>query len=100
MESLSASLREKLMGSDEDAKVVCRFKKKELLRITLRDILKKADLTETMLELSMLADVIVDESLKVVKKSLSATYGEPEKMHLPSFPSGSSEARSLISVQT
>jgi glutamate-ammonia-ligase adenylyltransferase len=79
MEYLSASLREKLMGSDEDAKVVCRFKKKELLRITLRDILKKADLTETMLELSMLADVIVDESLKVVKKSLSATYGEPEK---------------------
>ncbi|MEK7712514.1 MAG: bifunctional [glutamate--ammonia ligase]-adenylyl-L-tyrosine phosphorylase/[glutamate--ammonia-ligase] adenylyltransferase, partial [Nitrospirota bacterium] len=61
------------------AKVVCRFKKKELLRITLRDILKKADLTETMLELSILADVIVDESLKLIKKSLSATYGEPEK---------------------
>jgi len=79
MEYLSASLREKLMGSDEDAKVVCRFKKKELLRITLRDILKKADLTETMLELGMLADVIVDESLKLIKKSLSATYGEPEK---------------------
>ncbi len=79
MESLSASLREKLMSSDEDAKVVCRFKKKELLRITLRDILKKADLTETMLELSILADVIVDESLKALKKSLSATYGEPEK---------------------
>ena len=77
MESLSASLREKLMSSDEDAKIVCRFKKKELLRITLRDILKKADLTETMLELSMLADVIVDESLKLIKKSLSATYGEP-----------------------
>lgn len=79
MESLSASLRGKLMSSDEDAKVVCRFKKKELLRITLRDVLKKADLTETMLELSMLADVIADESLKVVKKSLSATYGKPEK---------------------
>ena len=41
MESLSASLREKLTGGDENAKVVCRFKKKELLRITLRDILKK-----------------------------------------------------------
>ncbi|MDP3049074.1 MAG: bifunctional [glutamate--ammonia ligase]-adenylyl-L-tyrosine phosphorylase/[glutamate--ammonia-ligase] adenylyltransferase [Thermodesulfovibrionales bacterium] len=79
MESLSASLREKLTGGDENAKVVCRFKKKELLRITLRDILKKADLTETMLELSILADVIVDESLKVVKKSLTETYGEPEK---------------------
>jgi glutamate-ammonia-ligase adenylyltransferase len=77
MESLSASLREKLMSSAEKAKVVCRFKKKELLRITLRDILKKADLTETMLDLSMLADVIVDESLKVVKKSLTETYGKP-----------------------
>lgn len=78
MESLSASLREKLMSGAENAKVVCRFKKKELLRITLRDILKKADLTETMFELSILADVIVDESLKVVKKSLTGTYGEPE----------------------
>ncbi|MDP3259534.1 MAG: bifunctional [glutamate--ammonia ligase]-adenylyl-L-tyrosine phosphorylase/[glutamate--ammonia-ligase] adenylyltransferase [Thermodesulfovibrionales bacterium] len=78
MESLSAFLREKLTGGDENAKVVCRFKKKELLRITLRDILKKADLTETMFELSILADVIVDETLKVIKKSLSATYGEPE----------------------
>ena len=44
-----------------------QVQEKELLRITLRDILKKADLTETMLELSMLADVIVDESLKVIK---------------------------------
>jgi len=78
-ESLSASLRKKLTGGDENAKVVCRFKKKELLRITLRDILKKADLTETMLELSILADVIVNESLKLIKKSLTETYGEPEK---------------------
>ncbi|HBR22268.1 MAG TPA: hypothetical protein DD713_06850, partial [Nitrospiraceae bacterium] len=78
-ESLTVSLREKLMKGDDNARVACRFKKKELLRITLRDILKKADLTETMLELSILADVIVDESLKVIKKLLSATYGEPEK---------------------
>ncbi|MBI4689022.1 MAG: bifunctional [glutamate--ammonia ligase]-adenylyl-L-tyrosine phosphorylase/[glutamate--ammonia-ligase] adenylyltransferase [Nitrospirae bacterium] len=60
-------------------KVVRRFKKKGLLRITLRDILKKVDLTETMIELSTLADVIVGESLEILKKTLNETYGEPGK---------------------
>jgi len=77
-ETLSASLRQKLTKGNDNAKAVCRFKKEKLLRITLRDILKKADLTETMYELSILADVIVDESLRVARRTLSETYGDPE----------------------
>lgn len=54
------------------------FKMRELLRITLRDILKKADLVEVMFELSSLADVILDNSLYVVRKSLEEIYGVPK----------------------
>jgi len=87
-EGLSALLKEKLAGGRENIKdvaasnvlkVVRRFKKKKLLGITLRDILKKADLTEIMFELSTLADVIVAESLEILKKALNETYGEPQK---------------------
>jgi len=78
-EILSASLKEKFENNRDHMRVVRKFKKKELLRITLRDILKKSDLIETMLELSMLADTILNESLEVLKKTLNETYGEPEK---------------------
>ena len=40
-------------------KVMREFKLKELLRITLRDILNKTDLVNIMLELSALADVVI-----------------------------------------
>ncbi len=53
------------------------FKIKELLRITLRDILKKADLVDIMIELSALADVIIENSLTLVRGVLSGIYGSP-----------------------
>ncbi len=77
-ETLSASLRKQFMDSRDLMKTVRLFKKKELLRITLRDVLKKADITEAMYELSVLAGVTADESLKILKQTLSETYGEPE----------------------
>jgi len=76
-EALSSFLRERFSGEDNSMKTVRKFKKKELLRITLRDLLRKTDLTEIMLELSMLADVIISESLESIKKTLKETYGEP-----------------------
>lgn len=78
-EILSASLKEKFAADRDYMKIVRGFKKKELLGITLRDILKKSDLIGTMLELSMLADVVINESVEVLKKTLTGTYGEPEK---------------------
>jgi len=56
---------------------VRRFRTKELLRITLRDILNKADLLDTFIELSMLADIVIDRSLGVVRRLLSEQYGTP-----------------------
>lgn len=56
---------------------VREFKMKELLRTTLRDILSKTDLVEVMFELSTLADVVIEHSLGVVKKSVDVIYGTP-----------------------
>ena len=53
------------------------FKTRELLKITLRDALKKVDLVDIMLELSTLADVIIENSLELVRKSLFEIYGIP-----------------------
>jgi glutamine synthetase adenylyltransferase len=47
------------------------FRTKELLKITLRDVLKKAELMDIMLELSALADVIIETSLGLVRASLT-----------------------------
>ncbi|MCE5195180.1 MAG: bifunctional [glutamate--ammonia ligase]-adenylyl-L-tyrosine phosphorylase/[glutamate--ammonia-ligase] adenylyltransferase [Nitrospiraceae bacterium] len=78
-DSLTVLLRERFISEADHMKAVRMFRKEEMLKITLRDILKKTDIAETMLELSLLADVIVDESLKIVKKNLTSTYGTPEQ---------------------
>ena len=57
--------------------VVREFKMRETLRITLRDILKKTDLVDVMYELSALADVVVENSLVIVRESMRETYGAP-----------------------
>lgn len=82
-ESLAAALREEIGGvSDAPIETIMSipriFKKKALLRITLRDILNITDFLETMAELSLLADVIVTESLNLMRNRLTETYGEPK----------------------
>lgn len=59
-------------------KRVREFKMKEILKITLRDILRKADLVEVMNELSFLADAIIENSLGAVSTYMHETYGSPE----------------------
>jgi glutamate-ammonia-ligase adenylyltransferase len=85
-DSLSTSLKEKRDTVNAEShraamsfymKAMREFKTKELLRITFRDILKKADLVDAMLELSDLADVIIEYSLELVRRSLSEIYGSP-----------------------
>ncbi len=57
--------------------VVRQFKMRETLRITLRDLLKKADLVDVMYELSALADVLIVHSLEFVRDSLRDIHGAP-----------------------
>lgn len=85
-ESLSSSLKEVLGNSGEAPTrpyiasymtAVRKFKIKEILKITLRDILKKVDLVDNMLELSSLADVVIENSLVVIRRSANEIYGDP-----------------------
>ncbi|TAN41532.1 MAG: bifunctional [glutamate--ammonia ligase]-adenylyl-L-tyrosine phosphorylase/[glutamate--ammonia-ligase] adenylyltransferase [Nitrospirae bacterium] len=89
-EELSASLKAKIDGltsSSDRASFpaldacrgpVRRFRLEEILTITLRDLLNKADLVEILSELSMLADVIIQGSLDMVRQQMSGTYGAPQ----------------------
>ncbi|HXX54339.1 MAG TPA: bifunctional [glutamate--ammonia ligase]-adenylyl-L-tyrosine phosphorylase/[glutamate--ammonia-ligase] adenylyltransferase, partial [Thermodesulfovibrionales bacterium] len=54
------------------------FKRKVLLLIALRDLLGKADIVESMSELSILADVIVEGSLAFAQSQMREAYGDPE----------------------
>ena len=55
------------------------FKKEVLLLITLRDLLGKADIVESMSELSLLADVILEGALPLVRSQMKEIYGDPEE---------------------
>lgn len=57
---------------------VRRFRLRQILKITLRDILKKADLVDIMSEMSCLADVITEGSLDIIRQYVSSIYGSPE----------------------
>jgi glutamate-ammonia-ligase adenylyltransferase len=60
------------------AVVLARFKRREYLRITLRDVLGLATLAETTLELSHLADVLLENALRISEQRLQNAYGTPQ----------------------
>ena len=57
---------------------LARFKRREYLRITLRDALNLASLAETSLELSELADVLIERALRLAAQHLENLYGMPQ----------------------
>ncbi|HEV2222134.1 MAG TPA: hypothetical protein VGR84_03945, partial [Candidatus Acidoferrales bacterium] len=57
---------------------LARFKRREYLRITLRDVLNLATLAETVLELSDLADVLIERALRLCAQRLENLYGVPQ----------------------
>ncbi len=60
------------------ALLLARFKRREYVRIMLRDVLGIATLAETTAEISALADVLIEEALRVCESSLRARYGTPQ----------------------
>jgi len=62
----------------DPALTLARFKRREYLRITLKDILGMAELGETTLELSLLADVLLEKALERAQRELQARYGAPQ----------------------
>jgi [glutamine synthetase] adenylyltransferase / [glutamine synthetase]-adenylyl-L-tyrosine phosphorylase len=57
---------------------LARFKRRELLRIYLRDCIKIATLFETTEELSNLADAVLERALQYCYQPLLARYGQPQ----------------------
>ncbi len=60
--------------------ILARFKRREYIRITLRDVLGLATLGETTLELSQLADVLLEHALRLAEQKLEVAYGTPESV--------------------
>ncbi len=60
------------------AVILARFKRREYLRITLRDVLGIATLAETTMELSHLADVLLQRALRACEQKLENSYGSPQ----------------------
>src|SRR5579863_2284811 len=60
------------------ALVLARFKKREYVRITLRDVLGLATLAETTVELSQRADVLLEHALRLTEQKLEVAFGSPE----------------------
>ncbi len=83
-EALAASLDEMMRSVSKPPpetlqSIVRTFKKRVLLLITLRDILNITDIADAMSELSLLADVIVEKSVRILGGQLRETNGEPKE---------------------
>lgn len=59
------------------SQLLARFKRREYVRIMLRDVLGIATLAETTAEISALSDVLIDEALRHADTSLHNRYGPP-----------------------
>src|SRR2546426_7181302 len=60
--------------------LLARFKRREYVRIMLRDVLKIAPLAETTAEISALADVLIEEALREADRRLQHRHGTPQHL--------------------
>ena len=60
------------------AAALARFRKREYVRILLRDVLGIAKLAETTEEISALADALIEEGLMAVNSELQRRHGTPK----------------------
>ena len=78
--ALAAQLDALLSAARSDAdvfSVLRKFRRREMLRIGLRDLLHKADLQETVTELSDLAEVCLQKAYDWTDRELRKRYGRP-----------------------
>jgi glutamate-ammonia-ligase adenylyltransferase len=77
LEEELAGLLEGVEAREAAMKVLRRFRRRAFLRIGLRDLLREAELTETVEDLSNLADVSLEAGLRLAKRFLAARFGKP-----------------------
>ena len=61
---------------------LARFKRREYVRIMLRDVLKIAPLAETTTEISALSDVLIGEALREAESHMEHRLGLPQHLDL------------------
>ena len=94
--SLSSFADEPQQAGAELATLLGRFKRREYLRIALRDVLHLATLSEITLELSGLADAILEYTRQRAQAELEQRYGRP--MFEAQGATGSNPAESLMTI--
>jgi len=60
--------------------ILARFKRREYVRIMLRDILGIAPLAETTAEISALSDILLQEALREAESSVEHRFGLPQHL--------------------
>lgn len=75
---LSAALQA-LKTKERKLEILCLFKRKELLRIGVRDLLKKSSVKETTAALSVLAETLIHKVYEICEESLRDKYGTPRR---------------------
>ena len=61
------------------AGMLARFRRRQLLRIMLRDVLGMASLSDVTEEISNLADAILDTTYRRIRADLVSKHGEPQR---------------------
>ncbi len=62
----------------DTALLLARFKRREYVRIMLRDVLNIATLAETTGEISALSDVLIEQALRAADLAMRNRYGAPQ----------------------
>ena len=60
--------------------LLSRFKKREYVRIVLRDVLRIAPLAESTAEISALSDVLIEEALRQAGSEMERRFGLPQHL--------------------
>src|SRR5438445_4744802 len=60
--------------------LLARFKRREYVRIMLRDVLKIAPLAETTAEISALSDVLIEEAVREAESAMEHRFGLPQHL--------------------
>jgi glutamate-ammonia-ligase adenylyltransferase len=74
-----ARMRSRSFETDTAA-LLARFKRREYIRIMLRDVLAIATLAETTAEISALADVLIEEALREAESQLQHRFGTAQRV--------------------
>jgi glutamate-ammonia-ligase adenylyltransferase len=77
MERLIRQSLEGVTATEPRLDVLRRFRRREMLRVGVRDLVRLADVVETTASLSDLASVVIDAAYRTVDADLRARYGTP-----------------------